>query len=86
MVQTIFEADPHNSIYNDEFTEDLIAIENLLKSFSEKFNILLTYLLTYNSEKFPQELSCVINSDFVKIPSYYDRDKHIDLSLHFNTK
>ena len=82
MVQVVYEKDPYNPVYNDEFKEDLISIENLLKDFSEKYNV----ILVYNGLKFPNELACSLASTTVKIPSHYDREEKIDLSLHFNTK
>jgi hypothetical protein len=78
----IFEKDPENPVYNDEFKEELITIEDILKNFSEKHNV----TLMYNGPKFPYELACIVNSETVKIPSHYERESKIDLSLHFNTK
>ena len=64
MIQIIFEEDPYNPVYKDELEEELIKLENSIKNFSEKYNV----ILVFNGRKYPNELACSIKSTTVKLP------------------
>lgn len=64
MVQIIYEEDPYNPVYKDELEGELIKLENTIKEFSEKYNI----ILVFNGRKYPNELACLIKSTTVKLP------------------
>ena len=64
MIEMIFEEDPYNPIYKNELKETLTEIENRIKDLVEKHNV----IITYNTEKYPNELACAIISTTVKIP------------------
>lgn len=62
MKQLVFEEDPYNPVYKDELTEVLQDIENRIKAVVKKHNV----IITYNTEKYPDELGCAIISTTYK--------------------
>jgi hypothetical protein len=63
MKQVIFEQDPYNPVYKDELTKVLQDVENRIKDLVEKHNV----IITYNTEKYPNELACAIISTTYKL-------------------
>ena len=66
MIEMIFEKDPDNPVYKDELTGILKRIEKRIHNVVEKYKV----IITYNTEKYPNELACAIISTTVKLPSH----------------